>query len=201
MSEIEKMPLSERMLDYYIRWRERGKGVQFSEVEEFSKQVAELERENNANRALLSKYQAERQVMELVIQCDPKGCGIACCAMVCGHSYAEAKAKVASHCWDGRFTHYDAFEYLNLHGFSYQHWYRSARFMRLTEDGNFLERITWPIKTPLADAHILLTRGPEMDHWTAMDDKGEVFDPARGRGKQIQEYEIMQIIAAWERKP
>lgn len=121
--------------------------------------------------------------------------------MVCGQSYAEAKAIVVPYCWSGQFSHYDAFEYLDLHGFSYQHWYRHHRFKLapIESDANRLaERSPWPIPTPFANAHILLTRGEEMGHWVAMNSDGEIFDPVRGRGKRISEYDVMQIIGIWE---
>ena len=138
--------------------------------------------------------------MNLVLQQDDKGCGIACCAMVCGHTYVEAKSKVVPHCWSGSFSHFDAFEYLNLHGFSYQQWYRHARFI-IPETGSiFPERVSWPILSPFAQAHILLTRGAQMGHWVAMNDAGEIFDPIRGRGKQISDYEVLQIIGVYAAK-
>jgi len=134
--------------------------------------------------------------MNLILQEDEKGCGLACVAMICGHTYQEAKAKVVPHCWGGQFTHYDAFEYFNLHGFSYQHWYRHTRFILPEHDSIFPERSPWPIATPFADFHMLLTRG-DIGHWVAMDFTGEIYDPVRGRGKKIEEYEVMQIIGVW----
>jgi len=135
--------------------------------------------------------------MNLIGQDDEKGCGVACCAMVCGQGYAEAKAKVSDHCWGGQFTHYDAFEYLNLHGFSYQHWYKHARFVKPEKD-TFPVREPWPPPLPIAAAHIILTRGDAMGHWVAMDEKGEVFDPIRGRGRRIGDYDVMQVIGIWK---
>jgi hypothetical protein len=60
-------------------------------------------------------------------------------------------------------------------------------------------RELWPIRTPFAESHILLTRGTDMGHWVAMDDKGEIFDPVRGRGKQIAEYDVSQIVGIWRK--
>ena len=136
--------------------------------------------------------------MRLISQVDPKGCGVACLAMVCEQSYEAVKGKVVPYCWSVQFTHYDAFEYLNLHGFSYQHWYRHARFIVPKQDAIFPEREPWPIPTPLAESHILLTRGVEMGHWVAMDSFGEVFDPVRGAGRSIGQYEVQLIIGVWK---
>jgi len=140
-----------------------------------------------------------KRAMQLVIQEDVKGCGIACLAMVCGQTYGEVKAKVVPHCWGGQFSFYDVFEYLNLNSYSYQHWYQHARFLLPDQDAIFPERTPWPIVTPFAEAHILLTRGREIGHWVAMSADGEVFDPVHGRGRNIGQYEVQQIIGAWQR--
>lgn len=139
--------------------------------------------------------------IQLVIQEDPKGCGIATLAMICGESYAQVKAKVGRMMWNGHCTHYEMFGYLSQAGFSYQQWTGWNPNKEEASDGGagctYAKRHPWPIPTPFAPAHILLTRGPEMGHWVAMDSEGEIFDPIRGRGKAIAEYDVQQIIGTW----
>jgi hypothetical protein len=123
--------------------------------------------------------------------------------MICGELYEDVKRKMISWCWEGSFTHYALAQYLAEAGFCYQFWWGYDQFkMQPTESGGERSspREIWPISTPFAQAHIMLTRGTEMGHWVAMDDKGEVFDPVRGRGKHIDEYDVTQIVGIW-RKP
>jgi hypothetical protein len=143
--------------------------------------------------------------VNLVIQQDPKGCGVASLAMVCGETYEQTKSKMgdAAFCWEGSFTHYALTQYLAEAGFCYQFWWAYDQFkMQADERGSRQSspRVIWPIPTPFAEAHILLTRGEEMGHWVAMDDQGEIFDPVRGRGKSIGEYDVTQIVGAWRKK-